>query len=182
MLNKKEIPNFLTYGRAAAVLALFVLVFYAPHWQMLMFWIFAVAAATDFLDGYLARKWKVESDYGALLDPIVDKLLVVLMLLYILKLDRTWIIILPISIIILRELYVSGLREYLGSKKLSLPVSMGGKWKTAAQMIAIGCIIGGAAFQVKEAWMFGRVMLIVAAILALITAVDYTVKTFQKLK
>lgn len=182
MISKKDLPNYLTCARLAATLVVFVIVVFMPHMRELLFWIFSVAAVTDYLDGYLARKWKVESDVGALLDPVADKLLVVTLLLYILKMDPTWIIILPIAVIILREIYVSGLREYLGAKKKSLPVSVGGKWKTLTQILAIGCILGAPVYDVKEAWMLGRILLIVAAIISFATAVDYTYKTLQKLK
>ena len=180
-LRKKEIPNYLTYARALSVVLALVVATQWPAERPLLFWIFTLAALTDFFDGYLARRWKVTSDVGALLDPIADKLLVVLMLLYILKVDLSLGIVLPIMLIVLRELYVSGLREYLGSKKLSLPVSKGGKWKTATQMLAIGGMLGGMAYHVLPLYVAGRALLWVAALLAVVSAIDYTRKTLAKL-
>lgn len=100
------------------------------------------ACITDFFDGYLARVWKVQSNFGKLFDPIADKLVVVstiIMLVYKQKIDDVTII--PSVIIVCREILVSGLREFLIATNVSLPVSKAGKIKTFLQMVAIVALI-----------------------------------------
>jgi CDP-diacylglycerol--glycerol-3-phosphate 3-phosphatidyltransferase len=103
--------------------------------------LFLVAAITDFFDGYLARLWKQESRVGAMLDPIADKAMVVIALLVITGYSGMdpWLI-LPATAILFREVFVSGLREYLGARAGLLKVTQLAKWKTTAQMIAISVL------------------------------------------
>jgi CDP-diacylglycerol--glycerol-3-phosphate 3-phosphatidyltransferase/cardiolipin synthase len=138
--------------------------------------IYAVAAITDFLDGYLARVWAQQSSLGRMLDPIADKLLVAAALLA-LTADRTiaglslWAAI----VILCREILVSGLREYLAELHVPVPVTAVAKWKTTAQMIAIGFLIAGSAGEavLPGSIMIGKVLLWIAAILTLYTGWDY---------
>lgn len=99
--------------------------------------IFAVAALTDWFDGFLARLWKQTSDFGAFLDPVADKLMVAVSLLLLVKLDRTYVLF--AMIIIGREITISALREWMAQmgKRSSVAVAAVGKFKTAAQMLAI---------------------------------------------
>lgn len=137
MSLRQRIPNYLTFARVLAVpFSLWLMVFPLPNTPQWLLGIFVAAALTDFLDGYLARKWNAVSTLGALLDPIADKLLVAVLLIYLLTMLGTEVL-LPVVIILLRELYVSGLREFLGSRKVTLPVSSMGKLKTATQMLSI---------------------------------------------
>lgn len=137
MLTRRQIPNLLTFGRVAAVPISLALMVAAPATApQLLLWIFVAASITDFFDGYLARKWNAVSPIGAMLDPVADKLLVALMLVYLLTVFGN-ILFLPVVIILLRELYISGLREFLSARGGELPVSKGGKWKTALQMGAV---------------------------------------------
>ncbi len=182
MLTKQQIPNLLTYGRVAAVVLALIVMTHMPYAKQLLFWIFFVAAVSDFFDGYLARKWNAVTPIGTMLDQISDKLLIVVMLIYLLKLDRGWTMLLPVSLIILRELYISGLREFLALKKVPLPVSSIGKWKTAIQMLAVGGMLFGLAYYVQPAWMLGRIALWAAAALALHSAFDYTRKALPSIK
>ena len=140
MLTRAQIPNALTFFRVAAVPLALVLMVMPEFLERdgLLFWLFVLASLTDFLDGYLARKWNATSAIGAMLDPVADKLLVALMLLYLLL--RYPPLLLPVAVIILRELYISGLREFLAARQIALPVSRGGKLKTAMQMLGIGLI------------------------------------------
>jgi CDP-diacylglycerol--glycerol-3-phosphate 3-phosphatidyltransferase len=105
--------------------------------------LFLVAAITDYFDGYLARLWKQESRMGAMLDPIADKAMVVIALLVITGYSGMdpWLI-LPATAIIFREVFVSGLREYLGNASKLLAVTPLAKWKTTAQMVAISVLFG----------------------------------------
>ncbi len=177
-----SLPNILTYARIVAV-PLVVLCFFvegrlqstdAARWWAVV--IFVVASITDFFDGYLARVWKQTSNIGRMLDPIADKLLVSACLL-LLAADGTiagWAFWAAI-IILCREILVSGLREYLASLKVSVPVSRLAKWKTTVQMFSIVFLLAGPAGDkvIPYATEFGLVMLWVAAILTLWTGWDY---------
>lgn len=142
-----SLPNLLTYGRVIAVPALVLSYFlegYIGRWLSLL--IFLAACITDFLDGYLARVWQQQSAIGRLLDPIADKLLVATSLI-LLASDGTisnWSLIAAI-IILTREIFVSGLREFLAELRVSVPVTQLAKWKTTMQMVAIGFLLLGPA-------------------------------------
>ncbi len=172
MIARAQIPNLLTFARIAAVPACLVLMLVYPAQHVLLFVVFVAASLTDFLDGYLARKWQVTSALGALLDPIADKLLVALMLLYALLFFNLSLLI--VAIIILRELYIAGLREFLAIRQIGLPVSRGGKLKTAVQMLGIGLLLAAPATGVLALVMVGKLLLSAAAALALTSAWQYT--------
>ncbi|MGB0960793.1 MAG: CDP-diacylglycerol--glycerol-3-phosphate 3-phosphatidyltransferase, partial [Halocynthiibacter sp.] len=136
---KWNLPNILTVMRlfAAPGVAIMFLYFARPwaDWYALI--LFVAASITDFLDGYLARKWSQESRFGAMLDPIADKAMVVIALLVITGFSGMypWIL-LPATVIMFREVFVSGLREFLGADAKLLQVTKLAKWKTTAQMVA----------------------------------------------
>ena len=179
MIAKERIPNLLTYARVLAVPATLLLMMLG-NYPLALFWIFVFASITDFLDGYLARRWNCTGHIGAMLDPIADKLLVALMLLYLLH--GFGLPLLPVALILLREIYISGLREFLSGRGLNLPVSSGGKWKTALQLLSIGLLTGSLAYNLENAWTIGLATLWISALLALSSAVQYTrasMKHFQ---
>jgi cardiolipin synthase len=166
-------PNLLTIGRIL-VIPLVVLCFFfegelARYVACLLF---TVAATTDYLDGYLARSWQQQSPFGRWLDPIADKLLVAATILMLVGFDRAPL--LPALVILLREITVSGLREYMAEVSVGLPVSRLAKWKTVGQLVAIGVLIVGDAGPV---WLpvraIGELGLWVAAALTLVTGYDY---------
>ena len=169
-------PNMLTYGRIAAVPVLAALIMYGGNgarWVAVA--IYVVAAITDFLDGYLARLWKQQSALGRMLDPIADKVLVSVVLLVlaadgILAGGHLWAAI----IILAREVLVSGLREFLGELRVSVPVTKIAKWKTTAQLVSIGFLIAGPAGDalVPGVTYAGIFLLWVAAGLTLYTGYD----------
>ncbi|MGE3247883.1 MAG: CDP-diacylglycerol--glycerol-3-phosphate 3-phosphatidyltransferase [Beijerinckiaceae bacterium] len=173
-----SLPNILTYGRVAAVPVVVALLFWPEkdwaRWTALG--IFALAAVTDFLDGYLARAWSQQSSLGRMLDPIADKLLVAACLLM-LAFDQqiTGVSIWAALIILLREILVSGLREFLAELRVSVPVSTVAKWKTTVQLLAIGFLIAGPAGEtvLPGTEIIGIVLLWIAAILTLYTGWDY---------
>ena len=121
-----SLPNVLTYGRILAVPALVACFFVSADWgRWLAMWIFIAAGVSDFLDGYLARAWKQQSALGQMLDPIADKLIVAAALLM-LAANQTiagWSLWAGV-IILSREILVSGLREFLGTLSVSVPVSL----------------------------------------------------------
>jgi len=102
------------------------------------FWIFVIAASTDWIDGYLARRWKAETRWGAILDPIADKILVTGAILGVLTSGSVQQIIIPCGLILFREFAVSALRETMAGR-INLPVTLAAKWKTTLQMVALGC-------------------------------------------
>lgn len=172
--QKKDIPNLFTYGRIA-VIPLFVCVFYLPGvfgaWLTTL--IFIAASATDWLDGYLARKWDVTSEKGRFLDPIADKLLVASALVLLVSESRAHT--LPVIIILCREVWVSGLREFMGQKQVVVHVSTLAKWKTATQMTAIPLLLlAGAGAGYEKIQLLGTFTLWGAAAVSALTAYQYT--------
>jgi CDP-diacylglycerol--glycerol-3-phosphate 3-phosphatidyltransferase len=137
------LPNILTLLRlvAAPGIAIMFLYFNRPFADWFALALFGLAAITDFFDGYLARLWKQESRLGAMLDPIADKAMVVIALLVITGYSGMdpWLI-LPATAILFREVFVSGLREFLGDTAGLLKVTKLAKWKTTAQMTAIAVL------------------------------------------
>lgn len=146
---------------------------------MIALFLFITAAITDFFDGHLARKHNVQSELGALLDPIADKFLVLaalLMLIAIGTLDGPHVI---AAIIILgREILVSGLREFLAGASVKLPVTVLAKWKTTIQMVAIGFLIIGEAGNavIPGSLWIGLLGIWAAAIITVITGYQYVEK------
>ncbi len=165
-----NIPNALTVFRIILI-PVMVLVFYSP-WQwgnLVAALIFAVAGITDWLDGYLARRLGQSTPFGAFLDPVADKLIVVCALaLLIEQHSNVWFTI-PAMIIIGREIVISALREWMAElgKRASVAVSMVGKVKTTMQIIAITVLLG--CRPLLPAWVetFGYGLLMIAAIMTL---------------
>ncbi|WP_029030122.1 CDP-diacylglycerol--glycerol-3-phosphate 3-phosphatidyltransferase [Salinarimonas rosea] len=173
-----SLPNLLTYGRCLAVPAVVGLLFW-PNESWARWWalgIFVAAAITDYFDGYLARAWNQQSALGRMLDPIADKLLVaaVLMMLVAHETIAGWNIWAAI-VILLREILVSGLREFLAELKVSVPVSKVAKYKTTVQLVALGFLVAGPAGDAVFPWttLTGLVLLWAAALLTLWTGWDY---------
>jgi CDP-diacylglycerol--glycerol-3-phosphate 3-phosphatidyltransferase len=169
-----SIPNLITCVRVFLIPVL-VVVFYLPYdWHyMLASGIFIVASVSDWLDGYLARKWNQFTPFGAFFDPVADKLLVAIALVLLVEdFANIWLTI-PAMVILAREIIISALREWMAEigKRTSVAVSYIGKVKTALQMIAIIILLmdapGSLASQV------GLVMLYTAAILTLWSMMVY---------
>lgn len=137
------LPNILTVLRllAAPAVAIIFIAVQRPYADWIALTLFVVAALTDFLDGYLARRWQQESNFGRMLDPIADKAMVVIALTVLTALSHLayWVVI-PAVIIMFREIFVSGLREFLGDRASYLKVTKLAKWKTTFQMIAIATL------------------------------------------
>ncbi len=144
------LPNVLTILRlvAAPAIAVMFLYFNRPWADWFALVLFVSAAITDWLDGYLARSWKQETKLGAMLDPIADKAMVVIALMVIVGYSSMspWLV-LPTTFILFREVFVSGLREYLGDVAGTLKVTKLAKWKTTAQMVAIACLFAQGVFE-----------------------------------
>jgi CDP-diacylglycerol--glycerol-3-phosphate 3-phosphatidyltransferase len=178
-----SLPNLLTLSRILAVpILVFLLWKPAPYDYLITFVLYCLVGITDYFDGYLARAQGKISKLGQFLDPIADKIMiaaVIVMLMASRRADNAPPIIedfniIPALIILLREIIVSGLREFLAELRVSMPVSNLAKWKTTFQLVALGALILGAGFP-QEAWihLVGVASLWAAAALTLITGYDY---------
>lgn len=137
------VPNIITIARIAAIIPIVWLVMDGDiTMRIIALVLFVVAAASDWVDGYLARAWHQYSDLGRMLDPIADKLLVGI-LITALAWDGSfsgWDMI-PVVAILFREFFISGLREFLGNTSIVLPVSKLAKWKTTIQLVALAVVL-----------------------------------------
>ncbi len=185
------LPNLLTLSRIVALPVLVALMWW-PDWSLgygLAFVLYCLMGITDYFDGYLARAQGAVSKLGIFLDPIADKIMVAAVILV---LAAQGILTGPFVgdlhviaglVILIREIAVSGLREFLGGLRVSVPVSRLAKWKTALQMVALGALILGKAtpdwnfvvadFAANFPHTVGLTTLWAAAVLTLITGWDY---------
>lgn len=170
------LPNLLTLSRIVAVPFLVALL-WVPDSTLyaIAFALYALIGITDYLDGWLARRMNSASKLGAFLDPIADKIMVaaVLLMLCAVQVIAGWHVIAAL-VILLREIMVSGLREYLAGSQVSVPVSRLAKWKTTFQMVALGALILAVATP-QWPWMhwLGLGSLWTAAVLTVVTGWDY---------
>jgi len=145
-----NIPNILTTFRMLAAPAV-VIVFLCldrPYADWLALFLFIGASITDYIDGYLARKWSQQSAFGTMLDPIADKAMVILAIVAIIGLyGLKPLIVIPMILILFREVFVSGLREFLGKDAGRLAVTKVAKWKTTVQMVAISVLFSHGIFE-----------------------------------
>jgi len=176
-----DLPNVLTLSRIAAIPVLVILAAAArPDCDMMACLVFAVAGVTDYLDGHFARTRRQQSDLGRMLDPIADKLLVGASLMMLAGMQRLGPLgLFPAVVILLREILVSGLREYLAGVRLGLPVTRLAKWKTGVQMAALGFLLAGDSgatwlgLTALPSTLIGDGLLWIAAVLTLVTGWDY---------
>ncbi len=165
-----NIPNILTLLRIVLI-PVFVLVFYLPvGWARVgCALVFALAAVTDWFDGFLARRWSQTSPFGAFLDPVADKLMVAVALLLLVQSEPTPALAIPAAVIIGREITISALREWMAElgARGRVAVSMIGKVKTAIQMIAILLLIYERPLWGLPIYTIGFLLLYLAAILTL---------------
>jgi CDP-diacylglycerol--glycerol-3-phosphate 3-phosphatidyltransferase len=174
-----SLPNLLTLSRILAV-PLLVIMMWDGGWlgASLAFVTFCIAGATDYLDGYLARAQGTVSRLGVFLDPIADKIMVAAVIVMLIAGDTIagWHVV-PALLILLREIAISGLREFLATARVSVPVSRLAKWKTAFQMVALGALVlvDSSVHWWPElpALTVGLVCLWVAALLTAVTGWDY---------
>lgn len=163
-------PNLLTLLRIGLI-PVFVVVFYlqAPWARPVAAVIFTIAAVTDWLDGHLARRWDQTSPLGAFLDPVADKLMVAVALVFLVQVDPRPMLALAAAVIIGREITVSALREWMAEigARSHVSVSWTGKVKTAAQMIAIILLILRGPVFGLPIYGLGMVLLYLAAVLTL---------------
>ncbi|MDN6179904.1 MAG: CDP-diacylglycerol--glycerol-3-phosphate 3-phosphatidyltransferase [Halomonas subglaciescola] len=169
-----NIPNILTLARILFI-PLLVVLFYLPfEWSMpVAATFFALAAVTDWLDGYLARRWDQSTPFGAFLDPVADKLMVAVALALLIERFDSWALTLPALVIIGREIVISALREWMAEmgKRGAVAVSWIGKLKTTLQMVAILLLLAYAPGH----WVadLGIITLYGAAVLTLWSMIQY---------
>lgn len=179
-----NIPNLLTVLRVLLI-PVFILLFYLPFdWS---YWaasgIFALAAVTDWFDGYLARRLEQSTPFGAFLDPVADKLMVAVALVLLVEEHANIWLTLPAAIIIGREIVVSALREWMAElgERAQVAVSRWGKWKTAAQMGALVILLANPAFF--TVWvLIGYGLLFIAAALTLWSMCQYLLAAWPHLR
>jgi cardiolipin synthase len=192
----RKLANFLTTARAL-VIPFFIYCFFMEDKNLgaaIAFWIFLLASITDYLDGKIARAFDATSKFGQMLDPIADKLLVSTALILLSTQMIANVVVpvteevrradvLPVIIIILREVLVSGLREFLALQKIEMPVTKLAKWKTAFQLIALVMLLGVPVFDSirVELHQYGQLTLWFAAILTAITGFQYTRYTLKNI-
>ena len=176
------VPNLLTLSRILAVpILVFLLWRPTPIDYAVTFVLYCIVGITDYFDGYLARAQGQISRFGQFLDPIADKIMVAAVIVMLIssrkanpipEIDGLHII--PALVILLREIIVSGLREFLAPLHVSMPVSALAKWKTTLQLVSLGALILGGAFP-TEPWVHnvGIASLWAAAALTLVTGYDY---------
>nr|WP_041355835.1 CDP-diacylglycerol--glycerol-3-phosphate 3-phosphatidyltransferase [Nitrosococcus halophilus] len=170
------IPNLMTVLRIVAI-PILVVVFYlpVPYARGICAALFGLAAITDWLDGYLARRWQQTSPFGAFLDPVADKLMVVVALILLLQSHPSIPMALSVAVIVGRELTISALREWMAEIGLraSVAVSMLGKFKTTFQMVAVFLLLYQDPIGPIPVWEIGLVLLYIAVALTLGSMIVY---------
>ena len=194
--HANPIPNILTGLRLAAGVVMFLMLagamggvpilsaYLSPQDQFALqkaaFIVFVVAASTDWVDGYLARRWNATTRWGAILDPIADKILVTGTIVGVLASGTTAAVVIPFGLILFREFAVSALRETTAGR-VSLPVTLLAKWKTTLQMLALGAQLFGLVLRERYAvsnWLpmyvsFADLLVWLAALVTLWTGWQY---------
>lgn len=171
------VPNIITMLRIVLI-PVFVVAFYLPDfsWKHLLLTVlFFIAGLSDWVDGYVARKLKQHSAFGAFLDPVADKLTVSIAMILLVSAHPEAIMVIPVLVIIGRELAISALREWMANlgDNQSVKVNMAGKWKTFYQFWAIGFILYEKDIGSFSPLLFGYILLYIATILTLWSMVSY---------
>jgi CDP-diacylglycerol---glycerol-3-phosphate 3-phosphatidyltransferase len=174
-----NVPNLLSISRILAVPVFIVLMLEpTPLRALLAGIVFSIASATDWLDGYLARKWGQVTKIGKLLDPVADKILVASALIMLVDIARipSWIAI----IIIGREIAITGLRAMAASEGIVIAAENMGKWKVGAQITAVLCLVLD--YHLGTDWIsdVGRIAIFIAMILAVVSGMRYIIDYWKR--
>jgi len=182
-MNRKRdminLPNTITLARISVVPSLFFLLMSpGPLWSLVLAALFVMAAITDFLDGFVARKYNMITTIGKFLDPLADKLIVNSAMILMIPIGRidAWIVV----IIIMRDLIVDGIRSIASSEGIYIDASILGKQKTLAQIIAVTALMIHYPFLGLDAHLVGTIILYVAFLLTIYSGVDYFIKFYQR--
>lgn len=171
LVGRAQLPNLLSLARLIATPVVVVLLLVAPPHRIAAAVLFALASITDYLDGYLARRWRVVSQFGVFADLMADKLLVAATLIAMVGINvvPAWIAI----VIVGRELVVSGLRSWAAARGVVIPAGIWGKGKTLLTLIAVTIAI------VNWSMSLSYILLVAAAILTLLSALDYIYQAWK---
>lgn len=168
-MNAKDVPNILTVLRIILIPIICITFLFQRELSAILF---VFACITDFLDGYLARKYNAESIFGTMLDPIADKVLVTSLLILLVSFGDVQV--LPVLIIIAREFIVSGLRDFSATINIKIPVSNLAKIKTSVQMLAITVLmLDSEIFSWCYMYELGQCLIWVTTLLTVITGFSY---------
>lgn len=173
-----SLPNSITLARISVIPFLFFLLTEpGPRWSLVLAGLFVLAALTDFLDGFVARKYNMITTLGKFLDPLADKLIVNSAMVLMIPIGRidAWIV----AIIIMRDLIVDGIRSISSSKGVYIQASVLGKQKTLAQVIAVAALMIHYPFFGLNAHFVGTVILYAALFLTVFSGVDYFIKFYR---
>ncbi|SIO47090.1 CDP-diacylglycerol--glycerol-3-phosphate 3-phosphatidyltransferase [Rhodovulum sp. ES.010] len=179
------LPNILSVLRLFAAL-LFPLIYFvwdSPTADLVAVLVFVGASITDWVDGYIARAWNQTSRFGAMVDPIADKAMVLVALLVVVaQFGMPLWITLAAGVIVFREVFVSGLREFLGASARQLQVTRLAKWKTTVQMVALTVLLAHGLFASAAVEVLGTGLLLLAAGLTFVTGTEYFLKAWPHLR
>lgn len=193
-MNLQKLPNYISYSRVVVSFAMLILLteptFVA---RIVAFSLFLLAVISDFLDGFIARRYNLVTDEGKLIDPLTDKMLVISVLIMLVEVKRTengvltdqtylpaWIV----ALFVMREIWVLGLRSVHALRNKALAASVSAKWKTLLQMVAISFLIlgnvtvGSISGYTITLYLIGYYLLLVSLIFGVISAVAYTVEVY----
>lgn len=180
-----NLPTWLTLFRVAMVpiVAALMCVEFPGRDQLAAFG-FALAVLTDWFDGWLARRWQQESEFGAFLDPVADKLIVCTVLILLVVQDPRLLVALPVVVIVGRELTVSALREWMAEKSARSLVAVGaaGKYKTSVQMVALIILLFDLGAPRGHFYDFGVTLLCVSAALTVWSMLQYLRAAWPRLR
>lgn len=170
----RNLPNYLTIARILCIPVIIITFYFEDvvFARRLSAFLFSIAAITDFFDGYIARKFNLQSNFGKMLDPIADKLIVSSIMIMLVKYRKINEI--PCILIMMREIVVTGMREFLANANISIPVSNLAKIKTFVQMAAIFLLLlGNKGSMIDFVDVMGKILLWIAAILTIFTGYSY---------
>ena len=173
------IPNIITFIRIVLIpIILYLLFSENPNIVLLAGGLFIISSISDYFDGYLARALNQSSKLGTLLDPIADKLLIASVIVVLVDTNViSNLHVIPAIVILLREIAISGLREFLAKLNTDMPVSKLAKYKTTFQMVSLSILIIGLGFELNDfLWNLGLVTLWLAAIITLLSGYNYVAK------
>ncbi len=182
----KVIPNVLTLFRSLAAIVLPIIIIYGGEsGALIAVPILILAGVSDYFDGFYARKYNVTSNFGKILDPVADKLLVIGLIFALASenmLDYYYAFF-PALLIVLREVLISGLRESISSYKISLEVTLVAKWKTTIQLIACGSFLVWRSntffYNIDVLGLISYILLWIAGIITFITGMQYIIKIMK---
>ena len=173
------IPNIITFIRIFLIpIILYLLFSENPNIVLIAGLLFIISSVSDYFDGYLARTLNQSSKLGTLLDPIADKLLIASVIVVLVDTSViSNIHVVPAIIILLREIAISGLREFLAKLNTDMPVSKLAKYKTTFQMVSLSILIISLGFELNDLlWNIGLITLWIAAIITLLSGYNYMAK------